>query len=189
VARGLIAKRQFADAEKELDRVVQAFPDYAAAWQELGDDLLFQNRNAEARRAYLAATEHDSTYAAPHLSLARLSAAEKNWQDALDESDALLKLDSTSSRAYYYKAVANYNLASYDKAFDCAQQAVKLDAAHETPLAELLLGLLCSMRGDDKTAAEQFRNYLLHAPPGTNVDEARRRLAEAESHIAASGPK
>jgi len=188
-ARELVAKRQYADAEKELGRVVQAFPDYAAAWQELGDDLLFQNRNAEARKAYLTAIAHDSRYAAPHLSLARLSAAEKNWQDALDESDALLKLDSASSRAYYYKAVAQYNLADYDKAFDCAQQAVKLDAAHETPLAELLLGLLYSMRGDDKLAAEQYRNYLVHAPPGSNVDEAKKRLAEAESHMAQGGPK
>jgi len=189
VARALIGKRQYADAEKELDRLIQLFPDYAAAWQQLGDVLLFENRNADARQAYLAAIAHDSAYAAPHLSLARLSSAEKNWQDALDESDALLKLDSASSRAYYYKAVAQYNLTDYDKAFACAQQAVKLDAAHETPLAELLLGLLYSMRGDDKTAAEQFQDYLLHAPAGANVDEARKRLAEAESRIAAGGPK
>ncbi len=189
-ARGLIARRQFADAEKELNRVVQAYPDYAAAWQELGEVLQSENRNAEARKAYLEAIARDAKYPAPYLSLARLSATEQNWQDALDKSDALLKLDSTSyPRAYYYNAVAQYNLENYDKAFDSARRAVSLDAAHETPLAEQLLGLLYSMRGDYKAAAEQYRNYLLQVPPQSNVDSIKKRLAEAESHLAAGGPK
>jgi cytochrome c-type biogenesis protein CcmH/NrfG len=66
---------------------------------------------------------------------------------------------------------------------------VKLDTAHRVPLAEQLLGVLYSMRGDFKSAAEQYRNYLQHAPPDANVDAVKARLAEAESRMAPSGPK
>jgi hypothetical protein len=83
-ARDLIAKRQYEGAEKELDGIVETYPDYAAAWQELGNVLQFENRNEEARKAYLTAISHDARYTAPYLSLARLSAAEQNWRDALD---------------------------------------------------------------------------------------------------------
>jgi tetratricopeptide (TPR) repeat protein len=121
----------------------------------------------------------------PDLSLVRQSAVERNWQDVLDRSDAVLKLNSAElPEAYYYRAVAQYNLDRLDQAFESAQQAVKLDTAHTAPLAEQLLGVLFAMRGDDKSAAEQFRNYMQHVPPATNVTAVKALLAEAEKRQA-----
>jgi tetratricopeptide (TPR) repeat protein len=123
--------------------------------------------------------------AKPDLSLVRQSAVEQKWQDVLDRSDAVLKLNPTEfPEAYYYRAVAHYNLEHLDQAFEDAQQAVKLDTAHTVPLAEQLLGVLFSMRGDHKSAAEQFRNYLQHVPPATNVTAVKALLAEAEQRAA-----
>ncbi len=122
------------------------------------------------------------------LSLVRLAAIEQKWQEVLDRSDAVLKLNPTElPEAYYYRAVAHYNLEHLDLAFEDAQQAVKLDASHTVPLAEQLSGVLFSMRGDYKSAAEQFRNYLQHVPPATNVAAVKALLAEAESREATSG--
>ena len=189
-ARDYLAKRQFADAETELQKAVQSYPKYAEAWNELGGALQSENKNAEARKAYLESIACDARFPQPYLSLARLSATEANWQDAADKSAALVKLDpSAYPQAYYYNAVAQYNLADYNKALESAQQAVKLDTAHKVPLAEQLLGVLYSMRGDFKSAAEQYRNYLAHAPPDANVDAVKARLAEAESRMAPSAPK
>jgi|CZKE01.1.fsa_nt_gi tetratricopeptide (TPR) repeat protein len=189
-ARDYIAKRQFADAETELHKAVQSYPKYAEAWNELGSALQSQRKNAEARKAYLESIACDAKFPQPYLSLARLSATEANWQQAADASAALVKLDpSAYPQGYYYNAVAQYNLTNYDKAWESAHQAVKLDTAHRVPLAEQLLGVLYSMRGDFKSAAEQYRNYLQHAPPDANVDAVKARLAEAESRMAPSGPK
>ena len=121
----------------------------------------------------------------PDLSLVRQAAVEQKWQEVLDRSDAVLKLNPTElPEAYYYRAVAQYNLDRLDQAFESAQQAVKLDTAHTAPLAEQLLGVLFAMRGDDKSAAEQFRNYLQHVPPATNVTAVKALLAEAEKRQA-----
>ena len=151
----------------------------------MGSVSLTLNKPAEARKAFLQSIAADASFAKPYLSLARLSAVEKNWQDVLDKAGVLLQLNSPeSAQAYYYRAVAHYNLDNNDTAFDDAQQAVKLDTAHTVPLAEQMLGVLFSMRGDHKAAAEQFRNYLQHVPPTANVTAVKALLAEAESRAA-----
>jgi tetratricopeptide (TPR) repeat protein len=183
-----VAAKRPAEAEKEFARAVKLYPKYAEAWQEWGSVALALNRPAEARKVFLQSIASDAAFAKPYLSLTRLSAVEKNWQDVVEKAGALLQLNSPeSAQAYYYRAVAYYNLDNNDKAFDDAQQAVKLDTAHTVPLAEQMLGVLFSMRGDHKAAAEQFRNYIQHVPPTTNLTAVKALLAEAESRAAQSG--
>jgi tetratricopeptide (TPR) repeat protein len=189
-ARGLISNRQYADAEKELNHAVQVYPKYAEAWQELGSVLQSEKKNDDARKAYLEAVSSDAKYPRPYLSLARLSAVEQNWQDAIDKSAALLQLDPTGyPLAWYYNAVGQFNLHNYDKALESAQQAVKLDPNHEVALAEQLLAVIDAEKGDYKSAAEQYRNYLQHVAPGTDVDAVKARLAGVEARAAAQTPQ
>ena len=183
-AREHIAKQRVDDAEKELRKAIRLYPKYAEAWQELGGVLLSQQKNIEARKAYLESAACDPQYSKPYLSLARLSAIEKNWQEALQHSEQVLKLEPFSSpQAYYYGAVAHYNLDHKDKALDLAQKAVSLDANHTVPLAEQLIGVICIDKGDDKSAVEHLRNYLDHVPPTTNVNAVKALLAEAEKRL------
>jgi tetratricopeptide (TPR) repeat protein len=187
-ARDAVFKRQYAEAEAELNRAVRAYPKYADAWNDLGGVLEAEHRNAEARKAYRESIASDAKYAEPYLNLARLSDTEKNWKDAAEMAASVVKLNPTGyPEGYYYKAVAEYNLGDYGEALNSAQQAVKLDITHKLPLAEQLLGVVYSMRGDYKSAAEEYRNYLLHAPLGANVEPAKERLAEAEKQLGAGG--
>jgi len=189
-ARDFVFQRQFAEAEAELNKAVKAYPQYAEAWNDLGGVLESLHKNAEARKAYQASISSDAKFSRPYLNLARLSAAEKNWPDVVNQAAALAKLNPEAfPQSYYYDAVAQYNLGNDDKALASAMKAVKLDTNHKTPLAEQLLGILYSMRGDYKSAAEQYRNYMQHVPLDTNVDGAKARLAEAEKQIAANAAK
>ena len=119
------------------------------------------------------------------LPLARIAAMGRDWKDALEKSSVVLQADPTGyPAAYYYNAVASYNLDDNEKAFESAQQAVRLDTVHAVPLAEQLLGVLFAAKGDYRSAAAQFRNYLAHAPSSVNVEAVKKALAEAESHLA-----
>ncbi len=179
-ARDAVGKRQFAEAEAELRNAVKIYPKYADAWQELGGVLQSGKKNAEARQAYLQAASSDPSFAKPYLSLALLSAQEKNWQQTLESSAALIKLDTKAyPQAYYYNAVAYYNLSNADKAFENARQAVELDTRHTTPLAEELLGVLYYERGDYNSAVEQFRNCIQHLGDAAALQTVQRLLAQA----------
>lgn len=184
------AKRQFAEAEGELKNAVAIYPKYADAWQELGGVLQSQKKYEEARQAYLHASAADSSFPRPYLSLALLSAQENNWQDALANAGALIKLDPKAyPQAYYYNAVAYYNLSDRDKALENARQAVALDTRHATPLAEELLGLLYFERGDFASAVAQYRNCIQHMGGASGVDAVQKLLAQAEARAAQGARK
>ncbi len=189
-AREYIAKQRANDAEKEIRKAILLYPKYAEAWQELGSVLQSLKRNDEARKAYLESAACDPQYPKPYLSLAYLSAIEKNWQDVLDNSEVFLKLEPTASpHAYYYSAVAHYNLNRQDKALECAQKAASLDAKHMVPLAEQLQGVIYLDKGDDRSAVEHLQKYLNQVPPTTNVSAVKAMLAEAEKRLAAAVKK
>jgi tetratricopeptide (TPR) repeat protein len=175
-------KGQSAGAEAEYKKAIAEYSKYADAWQDYGDFLVSRKRGAEARRAFLEASACDPKFPRPYLSLARLSAAELNWQDALERSEALLKMDPGSfPQAYYYAAVAYFNTGAVDKAIEKALQAVKIDTVHAVPLAEQLLGVAYESKGDYRAAAEQFRNYIEHAPFHSDVETIKVRMSLAEA--------
>jgi tetratricopeptide (TPR) repeat protein len=184
-ARGYADKRQFAEAEAELKTAVTIYPKYAEAWQEMGGVLQAQRKNEQARQAYLQAEASDPSYPKPFLSLALLASQERNWQDALTNAAALIKLDAKAyPQAYYYSAVAYYNLPDSAKAFENARLAVELDTRHATPLAEKLLGLIYFERGDYKAAAEQYRNCIEHMGDSTGADAVKTLLTQATERAA-----
>jgi tetratricopeptide (TPR) repeat protein len=188
-ARDYVQQRQFAMAESELNNAVSIYPKYAEAWQELGGVLQAEKKNADARQAYLKAAASDSSFAQPYLSLALLAAQEKRWQEALAAAAALVKLNPKAyPQAYYYSAVAYYNLSNPDKALENARQAVELDTRHATPLAEELLGVLYYERGDYKAAAEQYRNCIEHMGDTAGVEAVKGLLAKAEDRASRGAP-
>ena len=188
-ARQEIAKGRLVGAENEINSALLLHPKYAEAWQELGVVLEAQRRLPEARKAYLEAAACDDNFTPPLLSLARMSATDKNWQEALERCAMLLRLNPYDyPQGYFYQAVAHYNLENNDAAFESARQAVKLDTSHSVPLAEQLLGVLSSMRGDFKAAAEHFRSDIRYAPPNANLSGVRALLEEAENRIKQSSP-
>ncbi len=176
-----IEQERFEDAEQQLRRAVEFYPDYAEAWYDLGTVLQVTNRQEEAREAYLNSIACDPRLVQPHLSLARMSAVEQDWEAARDSSEEVLRLNPYEfPQAYYFNAVAHYNLRNYALALDSAQQAVEIDAANAVPLARQLLGVLYSRMGNHEAAAEQYRSYIERAPAGANLDAVKNLLAEAE---------
>ncbi len=189
-ARAEIAGRQFAEAEADLKNAVKIYPTYAEAWQELGGVLQSEKKNEEARNAYLQAAASDSSFPKPYLSLALLSSQEQKWEEALANSAALIKIDPKAyPQAYYYQAVAYYNLSNPDKAFESARQAVELDTRHTTPLAEELLGVIYYDRGDYKAAVEQYRNCIQHMGDAPGAQAVQKLLALAEARAAQATQK
>jgi tetratricopeptide (TPR) repeat protein len=176
-----LKKKKPADAEKEFQKAVDAYPRYAAAWYELG--LLQQQKKQvdEARKSYAAALSADPKYVQPYVQLSLLAAQAADWQDLAEKSARLLKLDPVDFPHFYFlNSVANYNLKNFEAAEKSAIEAQKMDTKHRNPKIDQVLGLIMIEKRDYPAAAEQLRNYLQFAPTAPDAAQVRQQLAELD---------
>jgi tetratricopeptide (TPR) repeat protein len=188
-----LKKQKYDDALKQLEKAVEIYPKYAAAWHALGQAHQKQNDTEGARRAYGQALAADSKYLGPYLQLAGLSVNEQKWKEAADTSDRLIRLDPVDfPGAYFFSAVANLNLAlageagRLDAAEKSAREGLKLDPNHRMPGIDHVLGVILANKRDFTGAAEHLKSYLEHAPGATDTEQVRRTLAEVEKYNTAA---
>jgi tetratricopeptide (TPR) repeat protein len=182
--RKALDKRKWEQAEKELQRSVGIYPQYAAAWFELGRAFQQQDKVNEARNAYSKAVEADAKFVNPYLQLADLAVREQKWQEVIDTTNRIVKLDPVDFPvAYFYNSVANYQLRNFEAAEDSAREALKLDKQHRIPKVNHVLGVILAQKGDFSEAAQQMKSYLQFAPNANDADVVKKQLAEVESML------
>jgi tetratricopeptide (TPR) repeat protein len=180
-AREALRKDKIPDAQKDLEKAVTAYPQFAAAWTDLGIIHEKAKDVAEARKCYSQALAADPKLVTPYLRLAQLSMADKNWQDVADTTVRIVKLNPVDfPEAYFYNAVANYNLRKFDEAETSAREAQKLDTAQRIPQVAHILGVILYRKKDYAGAAAQMRKYLLLAPDAADAGLVKQQLAELE---------
>jgi len=178
---GHIYDRKWSAAQKDLERAVAIYPQYAQAWTDLGQAFLEQSEPQQARDAWEHARKADPQYIRPYLQLARLDLQEKQPREALDITTEALKINPREFPGLYFlNAVANFNLNRLDAAEESARRAIELDAAHEIPRAEDLLGSILAMKGDRAGAVEHMRKYLQLSPHAPDADTVQQRIAQLE---------
>jgi len=184
--RGLEAlkKQKTEEARKDFAKAANLYPKYATAWNELGKLQAVDDPEA-ARKSFGSAVEADPKFTGPYMQLAVMALHERNWQEVVQLTDRVVKLDPFDyPNAFFYNAVANYNLKRFEVAEQSAVQAEKLDTRHAMPQVNQLLGILLAKRKDFTGAAGQFRNYLQIAPDGAEAATVRSQLVEVEKIVA-----
>jgi len=176
-----LRKKKLDEAQKQLAKAVQIYPQYAAAWYQLGMVHQEQKRVEEARQAYQQSLAADARFMKPYLQLALLAVQERKWQEVADTTERLLKLDAYDfPQAYFYNSVANFNLRRLDAAEKSVREGLKLDTQHRIPKMNHLLGVILFNKQDYSGAAEQMRSYLRHAPDAQDTEAVQKQLAELE---------
>ncbi len=176
-----LGKGKSEDAEKDFEKAVSLYPQYAEAWLDLGKLRLQRKANDSAEEAFQKALEADSNLAEPGIYLGMLAVEAKQWSNAAKYLDAALKLDPVHfPDAWFNKAVAGYNLKDYADAEKSVREALKLDPRHKNPREEYLLGLILAAQKDYSGAAEQLRVYLRLAPDADDAEKVRTQLGEIE---------
>ncbi|HEY1336034.1 MAG TPA: tetratricopeptide repeat protein [Bryobacteraceae bacterium] len=126
-----LKKRKPEEAEKNFEKAVQIYPKYATAWQQLGVLQAKAGKNEEAKKSFQTAMESDPKFTDPYLQLSLIALQAKDWKEAADLSDRLVKLDPFSyPQGYFFNSVANYNLKNVDAVEKAAREAERLDTRH-----------------------------------------------------------
>jgi tetratricopeptide (TPR) repeat protein len=176
------ASKQKWDAAKEkFSKAVEIYPKYAVAWFELGRVQLQQNDTASAKASFQHAIQADNRFISPYEQLAEMALKEKQWNDLASATDELVKLNPLSFPQYwYYNAVANYFLQSFDKAEKSASQALTIDAQHRIPKIEYVLGMILVQKKEYQGALTHLRNYVRLSPNATDLEFAQKQIAAVE---------
>jgi TolA-binding protein len=183
-ARDEAKKQKWDNAMKEYTKAVTLYPKYAAAWYEMGLIHVSKNENDKAMEAFGKSLEADSKFVSPYLQMAQIYAKDNKWQEVADASHRVTRLNPVNfPQAYFFNAVANYNLQKYDASEESAREAVKLDTGHKWPKAQHLLGILLAMKNDNAGAAENFKAYLKFNPQASDADQVRKQLTEVEKFL------
>lgn len=163
-----------AEAEKELDKAVRIYPQFAAAWSLLGDIHREHNEFAGAQDDYTKAIAADPAFVNPNYGLTMIAAQQKKWDDAVRFSDQVIKLNSAAYPvAYFLNAAANYNLQKFAPAEESARKFKTLDTQHSHPDVCLLLSYVLSARQDYAGAAREIREYLTLAPNSPEAESLK----------------
>jgi tetratricopeptide (TPR) repeat protein len=162
----------------------------------LGTVLQKENQKDAARKAYTQATTIDTRFLPPYLSLASMAYQTGNWTEVLTLTDHILDLDPlnhaavtnyildldpfTYAGAYFYNAMANYQLNKFDDAEKSGLKAEQLDLQTHFPQLHLLLAEIFARKNNYAFAIAQIQTYLALAPHAKDADQAREQLAELE---------
>jgi TolA-binding protein len=184
---GDLKKNKPEDAQRDFEKAVEVYPKFAAAWFELGRVQRDQKDIEAARKSFAQALAADSKYIKPYLELSDLSFRDQNWKDVKDSTDRLLSLNPVDfPKAWYFNAVAKYELKDYDAAEKSARDGVKNDPGNTMPRMNQLLGVLLAGKEDYPGAAEALKNYLKVAPNGSDAETVKKQLAMIEQKMQAN---
>jgi tetratricopeptide (TPR) repeat protein len=179
-----LKKKKTEDAKKEFEKAVTVYPKYAEAWYRLGALQLSEKNIEAARTSFGQAITADPKLVTPYVELAMLDARDGKWKETAESASKAIRLDPVDFPvAFYFDAVANYNLQNFEAAEKSARQLQKLDTQHRYPMADRILASLLAEKKDYPGAAQQMRNYLKFAGTAKDADEVRGQLQQLEKMI------
>jgi len=191
---------KLAGARQYFEKAVHIYPKYANAWFQLGKVLQQQNEKPAARAAYTHAANIDTKFLPPYLSLSYFAYEAQDWPELLDLTGHILALDPLNyarvkgyildldsfdyAEAYFYNAIANFQLNKLDAAEKSGLKAAYLDVRPRFPQLHLLLADIFIRKHDDARAATEIQTFLDLVPHASNAVELRERLTKLQKPTA-----
>lgn len=179
--RELQKKEKWDEALERFQKAVELYPKYAIAWLELGRVQMHKGDLTAARQSFRQALVADPKFVTPYEELIPLAVKDKQWQQVIDFTGELLKLNPVSFPQYwYFNSAANFYLQQLDAAEKSAARGLEVDSQHKVPRLEYLLGTILAQKRDYTGAVEHIRNYLRLVPNATDADVAQKQIQELE---------
>lgn len=172
------------NSERDLEKAVRFYPNFAEAWLQLGK-LQEASTPEEARNSFTKALTADPKFVLPYEQLAALDAQTGNWTAVLNNTSHALDLyPEGTPQLWYLNAMANYQLGKVAPAEVSAQKSIALDPRHTVRNTEQLLAVILAGKGDFTGALEHLRSSLTYIPEGPNAELLKQQIAKLEERVA-----
>ena len=185
-ARDESSQKKTADAQKDLEKAVKTYPQFADAWYQLGQVAEQQQKVDEAYGDFQKAAAADPKFSRPYMHIALIASQQSKWQEVLDASNKSLALNPEGTpQIWYFHSLANLNLGHKDVAETSARKALAMDPSHLAPNTEQLLAVILAGRGEYKEALEHLKSSLSYTAPGPKADLIKKQIAQLEGAASA----
>jgi tetratricopeptide (TPR) repeat protein len=167
-------------AQRDLQKTVEQYPQYAEAWYQLGK-LQEAANSPEAIKSFSKAVAADPNFTPPYEHLASVAAQNADWKVVLSATSRALELAPRGSiQIWYFHALGNFQLQKMDVAEASAKKSLSMDPLHMQTNTEQLLAVILSQRGDNAGAIQHLHNCLNYFPAGPNLELVKQQLAQLE---------
>ena len=189
-ARDAARKQKWDEAEKDFQKAVDTYPKYAAAWFQLGLVQQEKKNDEGARKSYAQALAADPKFVSPYQQLAMMAAREQKWQEVIDDTDRLLRLNPVDfPQAWLFNSLGNYYLKNLEAAEKSAREGISHDSGHHFATMNHVLGVILAQKQDYAGAAQQLRDYIQFAPKAADIDQVKKQLSEVEKVLSPEAKK
>ena len=163
------------EAIAALKRAIAIYPDYLAAHNDLGAQLLERGELDEAANELRAAIKIDPKAFNPELNLGIVLIQQNKFSEALTALDKALSIEPSGPAAHLYAGIASVKLN------DTARGEKELNAAYDLggntyAVALLHLGKLYMKRGEREMALKSFESYLRESPNAADAAQVEKLI-------------
>ena len=170
-------------AQKDLEKAVQVYPQFAEAWYQLGR-IQEVSKKGDAENSYTKAIAADPKFVLPYQQLAPMAAQAGKWKELVDYTSHELELNPRGNpQTSYYNALGNLKTGKMDVAETSAEKALAMDPLHTAPNTEQLLAVILVGKRDYAGALNHLRSSLTYVPPGPNADVIKQQVAQLEPMV------
>lgn len=176
-----VAKKDIPKAKANFEKATKLYPEYSAAWYELGLVHLRAGEIDDAKAAFRTSSERDPDYVNPLLQLGMLAMREQDWKSAKEISTNILKFAPEEfAQVYLIHGGACFNLSEVEAAEKSVRHGIAIDKDKHAPRLFALLGMILAGKNDNAGAAQAFRDYLAAMPEAPDAAKVRERIAALE---------
>ncbi len=170
-------------AQKELEKAVREYPNFADAWYQLGR-LQVTSAPGIARLCLEKAIQIDPNFVRPYGQLAALAVQAQDWRAALQSAGHSLELEPRGTIwVWYYSALANFQLGRLDAAEMSANKLVAMDPLHNVRGGEQLLAAVLARKADYNGALAHLRNCLTYIRTDSDISLLKQEIAQLEQKV------
>lgn len=162
-----------------LQKALDEYPEYAAAWARLGQVRAETGDVDGAIAALEKSVKLDERYLLPYDALVRLYMSKGNWDHATELTRFVLGIHPADAAMRWYQAVCDYQTGHDDEAMTLLGEIQRdPETAKQFPKSHQIMGLIYARRGQISEAAAAYRLYLLLDPNAQAAGGIRKQLSE-----------
>jgi len=169
-------RKEFPKAADLFQKAIDAYPQYDAAYDNLGVALMQMGESEKAGAAFQKAVELNDKNADANRNYARFLISTKKYDQAIEPIKRALMVTPQDSSSLTLLAIAEFQTKEYDAAL---QTALKIhQSEHEGyAVAHYIAGKVYEMKNQASAATAEYETYLQESPNGPQAEQVRAALA------------